>query len=310
MIKYLPHYHLAFINSSNRWLIVHNREREWSRYCEIYRQFEQCLEYGKALSEKITGRQAPDNNAAYGFQIFIKILSHCICILKISPDPTKKTPFELWDVSSSSAISRCVIDAYDSLMYITAHEQSPEEKNFRMTWFDAHELNRRIQMLNLINAQHPELEAIKEKMTGKINELKSFSQYFQIDKTTQGNVISGKIPSYHLGPKNRFTEYGVEYSFQQVSTIRLSQYVHTHPFSIVDLFDFQGGSAKSALSMSMPQQHALPFLCRSIIEIQKIFPNWIPKPPSRTAATMLNWFELSATGSGWDKPFSPQDEFH
>jgi hypothetical protein len=76
----------------------------------------------------------------------------------------------------------------------------------------------------------------------------------------------------------------------------LSQYVHTLPFSVQQLFGFKGGSPESLRLMNQPLQYSLPFLSRATEGMRILFSGPTPEPPSRVARTMAVAIAISMKG--------------
>ena len=72
----------------------------WDKYRGSVRQFDAVLEYAKAVSSSLVGITTPSSNASYGEQIFVTILGQCITLRRLTPDPNRRTPNELWDLPS------------------------------------------------------------------------------------------------------------------------------------------------------------------------------------------------------------------
>ena len=103
-------------------------------------------------------------------------------------------------------------------------------------------------------------------------------------------------PDFHLNRRQRCEMSGVDADWHKHVTMQLSQHVHTLPFSVHQLLQFQAGTPDALRLIAQPLAFTLPFLARTIQAMDQLVPMRIPKPPSRTARTMAVWRELAQRG--------------
>lgn len=270
--------------------------KTWSDYSQEVREFDAVLEHAKAVSHALVGKASPSANASYAAQIFVKAISHCLVIRHLVPDPARKRTNELWDVPSISAVARCVIDCHDAFVYIGAMDCSAEEAAFRQLLWEAHDKTRRARMLRAIGSRDPRNPTLfkeAEELTAKVM---SHPVYATIRKDLQKKVADGDPPAYHLSQREICAAASVDYDYYTAITMQLSQYVHTYPFSVRQLFAFKAGTLDSLRLMALPMQYTIPFLARIAEGVRKQFPGLTPEPPSRTAKSMALWRTISTTG--------------
>lgn len=270
--------------------------KSWSDYRKEVRDFDAVLEHAKAVSHALVGKTCPSTNASYAEQIFVKAISHCLVIRQLVPDPERKRENELWDVASISAVARCVIDAHDAFVYISAIGCSVEETTFRQLLWESHDKTRRASMLRAIGSRDPRNPGLFKDSEELIAKVMSHPVFAIIRKDLQKKVVKGDPPAYHLSQRELCVAASIDYDYYTAITMQLSQYVHAHPFSVRQLFAFKAGTLDSLRQMALPMQYSIPFLARITEDVRRLFPGITPDPPSRTAKSMALWRALSTTG--------------
>lgn len=269
---------------------------EWKKYASTVRDYDAVLEHAKAVSASLVGLTPSSSHIGYGEQIFVKLLAHCVTLRQLAPDPNRRNPKELWDLPSMSAIARCAIEAHDAFVYITLGDMTPEEREFRIRLWKLHDQSRRAKMLEGIGSQDPRNEEIRKTAERLQQEVKESPFYKSLESGVKRKLTDSDPPPYYLSQRERCTRYGVNFDYYNAITMQLSQYVHTLPFAIHQLFNFKAGNTDEIGLMSMPLQYVIPFLSRVADEMRLLFPGHAPTPPSRTAKTMALWRHIYANG--------------
>ena len=267
---------------------------EWTKYKAALREFDAVLEYSRAVSTSLVGTTADDRHVSYGEQIFVKLLSHCVTLRRLAPDPTRATAGELWDLASMSAVARCVIDAHDAFVYVVLGSVAPAERALRLRLWELHDKSRRLKMLAAIGSTDPLNGELRSEAERLLCEVKGDPFFSSLSPDVRRKIEHDDPPPYYLTQRERCAKFGVNFDYYNAVTMQLSQYVHTLPFAVHQLFAFQASDPESLLLMSLPLQYALPFLSRVTDEMRQLFPDKAPLPPSRTAKSMALWrFVLS-----------------
>lgn len=272
------------------------RLKSWDDYRSEVRQFDAVLEHSRAVSNALVGKTTPSTNVSYAEQIFVKALSHCLVIRQLAPDPLRRRPSELWDVPSISAVARCVIEAHDAFVYICAAGQPAEEASFRVLLWETHDKNRRVRMLSAIGSRDTRNPKLIEEAEALVAQLLVHPVFPTLRKDLQKKIVAGDPPAYHLSQKELCAAAGVDHEYYTAVTMQLSQYVHTYPFAVRQLFQFKAGNLESLRLMALPLQFTIPFIARITEGVRLLFPGVTPEPPSRTARAMALWRSISATG--------------
>lgn len=214
----------------------------------------------------------------------------------MTPDPTRKTPKKLWDLPSMSAVARCAIEAHDAFVYVALGSITPVERTFRLRLWELHDKTRRRKMLEAIGSRDPRAAEINAESERLLREVKEDPFFESLQAGVKRKVIDDDPPAYYLSQRERCEAYGVDFDYYNAVTMQLSQYVHTLPFSIHQLFEFRAGTADALALMSLPLKYVLPFLSRVTDEMRQLFPSRAPMPPSRTAKSMALWRVVSTQG--------------
>ena len=268
---------------------MHVQLSAWDKYKSSIRQFDAVLEYSKAVSSSLVGRTTPTANASYGEQIFVSILAQCITLRRLAPDPARQTPTELWDLPSICAIARCAIEAHDSFLYVAASAVPANERDFRVSLWELHDKTRRLKMLESLGSKNPEVESIRKECPLLMAKVTGHTSFQLTRREIQRKVLDGDPPAFHLSQRERCEFDGINFDYYNVVTMQLSQYVHTLPFALHQLFSFRAGSEEGLPLMSLPLEYVLPFLGRITTEMRLLFPAQTPNAPARTARTMAIW---------------------
>lgn len=268
----------------------------WHKYQASVRQFDAVLEYAKAVSSSLVGQTTPSTNASYGEQIFVTMLGHSITLKRLAPGPFQQQPDEFWDLPSMCAIARCAIEAHDAFLYIAGTAVPQAERDFRISLWELHDKTRRLKMLDSIGSKNPEVESIRDQCLRLTAKVKSHPVFQTTKRETQRKILEGDPPAFHLSQRERCKAGGLNFDYYNTVTMQLSQYVHTLPFALHQLFSFRAESEKVLPLMSLPLEYVLPFLGRVTNEMRALIPAHTPDAPSRTARTMAIWEAIYQRG--------------
>jgi len=265
------------------------QSRAWQKYQRSVRQFDAVVEYAKAVSASLVGKATPSANASYGEQIFVTMLAHCITLRRLAPDPHRQTADELWDLPSMCAIARCAIEAHDSFLHIAATAVPEAERDFRISLWELHDQTRRLRMLESIGSKKPEVESIRQRCSTLTAKVTAHPTFQAARRDIQRKTVDGDPPAFHLSQRERCEVGNFNFDYYNTVIMQLSQYVHTMPFALHQLFSFRAGSEEVLPLMALPLEYVLPFLGRVTSETRTLIPTHTPDAPSRTARTMAIW---------------------
>jgi hypothetical protein len=181
-------------------------------------------------------------------------------------------------------------------MYIAGPAVPKNEIDFRILLWEAHDKTRRLSMLEAIGSIDPQKKQMELDAQRILEEVRKNPLFDSLRGDIKKNITKRDPPAFHLSQKQLCEECGVDYEYYRAVTMQLSQYVHTFPYSVHQLFNFNAGSLEALRLMALPLQFALPFLGRSIDGMHHLFAGKTPHPPSRTARSMELWRIVSSRG--------------
>jgi hypothetical protein len=273
--------------------------KSWGDYRSRVREFDAVLEHGKALAGGLAGYAPASVHAAYGAQIFIKLLGHCVALRSLAPE-TGQAGMALPDISSMSALARCAVEAHDAFEYLAGHDVPDLERHFRLRLWELHDETRRLKMFGDVDADEPRVVALRADARRRQAELEGHeflaSLPAELQAALRQRLAQGDPPAFHLGQRQRCEQSGVDTQWHHAVTMQLAQYAHTLPTAVL-LQGHEPDSAETLRLMALPALLALPFLVRVTQAMATLIPERTPEPPSRTARTMAVWRQFAETGA-------------
>ena len=121
------------------------------------------------------------------------------------------------------------------------------------------------------------------------SEVMAHTCFVNLNKQLQGRIKSGDAPSFLLSQRDLNKANGVNHEYHTAATMMLSQYVHTLPMSVHQLFEFKAGTPEALHMSSMPIQYSLGFLARSILRMVENFPAADQGLTDPQAAVFYRW---------------------
>ncbi len=265
----------------------------WEDYRAKLREFDAVLEHAKAVGAVMTGMVARSSHGRYGAQVFVKLLSHCIALRALAADTNRRSPRELLDVPSMSALARCVVEAHDAFEYVAGHNVTPAERTFRLQLWELHDQIRRLKMFTDLGWSPERLDDIRADVKRRQDDLQAHEFFARLPPELQAELrrrwAKGDPPAFHLGQRQRCELSGVNADWHNIITSQLAQYAHTLPSSVEQMTHLAPGSVEVHRLLAMPLVASLPFLVRVTQAIAAYMPANAPEPPSRTSRTMALW---------------------
>ena len=186
--------------------------------------------------------------------------------------------------------------SHDAFIYIAASAVPEPERDFRILLWELHDKTRRLKMLESIGSKNPEVESIRAQFTELTSKVTNHCVFQTIRQDIQKKVVGGDSPAFHLSQRDRCDSAGLNFDYYNAFTMQLSQYVHTLPFALHQLFSFRAGSDDALPLMSLPIEYVLPFLGRVTSEIRALISTPTPDAPARTARTLAIWGAIYQRG--------------
>lgn len=270
---------------------------EWNRYRSIVEEFDLILAHAKAAMEAIVGMRPGSDQERYAAEIFVKLLAHCVTLRSLSPDPSRQREKELWDLPSAAAIARCIVETFDAMAYVAARSAPAVEREFRVLLWELHDSNRRARTLEALGSTSEGYLAIVAKDQQLHKRVLDHPYFPSLPKRVQKSVVDRDPPDCYLSIREQCEANGVSHSYYTAVMMHLSQYVHTYPFSIHQLFRFRGGSNESLHLMALPLQYSMAFVSRAVEEFRALFPKHTPDAGPEARRKIDLWVGLVARGT-------------
>ncbi|MBX3658555.1 MAG: hypothetical protein KF740_08995 [Ramlibacter sp.] len=266
------------------------------RYKEILSEFDAAGDHAASVSAALVGLAPAEPHRMYAEQIFVKLLAHCLTLRRLSPAPESSSQPELWDLSSNSVLARAAIEAFDALAYLALTPQEPALREFRLLLWELHDANRRAKMLGHIGSVDPRLADIQASSKQLYERAVRHKHFGSLSKSLQKRVHEQDPPSFMNSQRERCQANGIDHDYFNALTMQLSQYAHTSPFSVHQLFEFRAGSPDALRMMSLPVQFVLPFMLRATAGMRSLFPGITPDPSEGVSVSLAVWTEISSRG--------------
>lgn len=266
------------------------------RYAHLVSVFDALIGYATEISSALAGKVPSAEHLGYADPIFAKLVCHAFSLRKLSPDPTRQQRREIWDISSSSAVARSLIEAYDALAYVAVEEMEPSEREFRLLLWQLHDQVRRSKILQHIGSNHPGTLDVQADAIALRRKVCSHQFYVKVSPGVKRKVESDDAPPFHLSQKERCVINGIDHDYYTAATMHLSQFVHTLPFSVHQLMQFRAGDQDSLVLMSLPIQYATAFLAKAIAGMQSLFPEHCPQASASVATEIDIHVDILARG--------------
>lgn len=269
---------------------------EVERYRDMYEEFDAILTYAMRLIEAQACFTPRDDREFYAERIFGKLICHALTLKRLSPSPTPQQAIELWDISSNYAIARTLIETYEALAYIALDEVPPAEREFRVLLWQVHAAERRLEMLRLIGSKNIEIPNVESELAENRQKLLDHPFFATVGKSLASKVQRGDAPPFHNSRAERDVASKIDHDYHLAVIMHLSSHVHTHPFSVYQLFSFQAGDSECLRLMSIPVQYSCAFLAKATTGMRSLFRPRIPEAPQGLEQAVAVWENLLAQG--------------
>lgn len=265
-------------------------------YASSYSEFSSLLAYSVSLIEAQRGETPRDERESYAERIFGKLVCHGLSLQRLSPSPPPTKSGELWDVSSNYALARTLIETYDALAYVAFESISNTEREFRLLLWQVHSLERRAEMLRLMGSKDPKVGDVLTDLARLKSSLLGHTFLLSAGEELRKKIEKGETPPYHLSQKERDQRAGIDRDYHRAVVMHLSSHVHTHPFSVYQLFEFQAGDPECFRLMAIPLQYSTGFLSKAVVGMIELFQPRTPPINASLQRTIDLWNGLLAKG--------------
>ena len=267
-----------------------------TRYQSVHHEFSALVDYGVGLIEAQAGYMPASDRHYFAERIFGKLICHGLTLRHLSPPVAGGSANQLWDISSVYAIGRTLIETYEALAYVALEATSEEEHTFRILLWKLHAEERRSEMLRLIGSSHPEVPTVSANVSSFRLELLSHPWLASAGREVERKIQRGDTPPYHLSRAERDRRANIDNEYHTAVSMHLSSHVHTHPFSVYQLFEFQAGDAECLRLMSIPLQYSCGFLAKAIMGMRELFSSSAPPVSPELEASVARWEHVLRIG--------------
>ena len=260
-------------------------------YFDFRTEFDSVVQYSVALLNAQAGYKVRNERENYGEKIFGKMVCHALSLQKLLPNPNPVADSEIWDISSQYALSRAILESYEALSYILQEGLSEQEQELecRIIVWKLHAEERRYKMLGLIGSNNPATKEVEKNMMELRATLLDSKYVTFIGNNARSKIEKGDCPTYIVSRKSRLSSANVSIDYFNAVLMHLSSHVHTHPFSLHQLFDFKAGTPEAYSLVKVGGQYACGFLCAAVRDLSRLFAPRIPEMPKNVQEALELW---------------------
>lgn len=134
---------------------------------ETTAEFELVLTTAAQVSINTAGKAVPRVVSLASQLLSQAVVSGTTMSLLVRPGKRTNVPgfneeVEIVDLPSTAVVARAIVELYLVHFYLAVDQISSEESDFRLLWWDWHEINERIWSLEKIGSLHPNLSQMKQ----------------------------------------------------------------------------------------------------------------------------------------------------
>jgi hypothetical protein len=135
------------------------------------------------------------------------------------------------DFASTAALARTILESYLAMNNIAVQQYSTDEMEFRLLWWDWHEINQRIRTLEIIRSTIPEIAAHRQQKSNLATKIASHIRFKDLPHKLRNEFRSGKRPSRSLLEHNHSiaTKAGILPEHFDLQYQFLSSVTHSQP---------------------------------------------------------------------------------
>ena len=182
--------------------------------------------------------------------------------------------FTVTDLPSLCILTRGIVETYLTLFYIAVESVPAAEREFRLLWWDWHEVNERICALNWIGSKTKNLEPYGKKRNALRSRIAKHTNYSSLPKKLKNQFEQQKLPTDAvLLSKAQIAEIAGVHPVQfRVVYKSLSQYAHAQPIAISTMLGSSASSPEVKSHFNYAVRHAISYLLFSVRDFITVFP--------------------------------------
>ena len=188
--------------------------------------------------------------------------------------PWLSTNCKVFDLSSLCILTRGLIEAYLTLFYIAVQPVNDEEREFRLLWWNWHEINERIWSLDCIGSTNPKLAIYKKRKSELNAKLSSHPAYSSLPSRLKKEFEQKESPrDALLMPKVKIAEAaGIHTGQYRYIYKHCSEYAHAQPLAVSILLGLSTTSPELLTHFRFATRQATSFLLFTVRDFLTVFP--------------------------------------
>ncbi|HEY3439207.1 MAG TPA: hypothetical protein VGK29_00570 [Paludibaculum sp.] len=265
-------------------------------YQEVRRDLESVLTLASDLSIAASSRSVVEWHLEYASHIFLKVYCHANSALRLSPTGLSQAmpgATEVWDLGSTCAVVRALIDTYFAMYYVAVESISSEERDFREASWCFEGEHDRLWMLQRIGSDSPELAGLEAEVGRLRGLVLNHPVYGRLDKEMQRQIRDGKKP-FHLSNSALAERSEISVNYYRAVYRYLSSYTHTYPYSVSQLARIRAGDPEALGLFSTALQYCLAFLAVAVLDFWSLFPDLAVSCDPHTQKVLNVWVSIAA----------------
>ncbi len=181
---------------------------------------------------------------------------------------------KVFDLPSLCILTRGLIEAYLTLFYIAVQPVTDDEREFRLLWWNWHEINERILPLQCIGSTNPKLEMYRKSKSELCSKLSNHPAYSSLPSKLRKEFESNKAPrDALLVQQSKIAEAaGIHPDQYRVVYKHCSEYAHAQPLAISVLLGLSTTSPELLPLFRLTTQQATSYLLFTVRDFLTVFP--------------------------------------
>lgn len=229
-------------------------------------------------------------------------------------DPVRKTNIpglpsnsKVYDLSSLFILTRGLIEAYLTLFYIAVEPIADSKRDFRLLWWDWHEINERLWALERMGSTNAKLDIYRKSKGELISKISTHPEYSLLPPGLKKEFEKNKRPKEaSFMTKAEIAETaGIHPNQFQVIYKLCSQYTHAQPLAVSVLLGLSTVSPELPSLFRVATRQATSYLLFTVRDFIKIFPAG-QRFVERDFLTWVDfWADIHATDLSAVEPRNP-----
>lgn len=242
---------------------------EEERYFAQVDEFDQLISIVWESASVLATVEVETDQQSYASILYDKLAAHACSLSRLLPRRDLQ-PGLIWDVSSVSAIARCIMDAYGALAYLSLDDISTAEQEFRLQLLALHDWDRRLQVTKALGSDQEVVETINTQLAEIRENLKKCEFFLALSPKEQERLLE-EPRDFHKTRRERNKASGVDDDFYLSAWIYLSQFIHSHGFALHQLHNPTARTSDAYRLMGVPLAFATAFLAKGIQGVHRLF---------------------------------------